>query len=615
MKGFWTIILLLLFFYGQQAAAQPVKNSEIYERCLVNVSKRDFDLNFQTIDLYCQLYTHVQSAEYAKADSMLPVMDSILVNTSDSDFVAFAMLKVATVHGLRERFIPAFTRYQSALKYYMRKDDHEMIVDVLVRIAEHYRSIASFDLAKHHLELAEMRIKDYGEASPKTMARYWHRKAALAVEDGEDVEAAIAHSNKALSYSEPANELEEMATSYLELGYMYYQQRDERSIGYFNEALKIWRRLGLVHYEANTMNNISRLYCQNGRYELCESMLKDLLKLCEKHDLKTVSYDAYRRMADVHVEKGQHDSALLLERRAIEIERKRLIDQFDFAVVELSQKYGTELTTKEMERIASEKEKAVEEAEAQGTTNLQLIVGLGASILLMLALYLMYNRLQAKNRAIEQQQLQIRAKNDELSASLKDKETLLQEVHHRVKNNLQFIMALMEMQLGDEGEANEALLENISRRILAISLVHEQLYAQDEMESVLISSYISDLCEMLDQFVNIHKIPVRFEIDADPIKLDITRSISIGMIIAELVTNSIKHAFNGVESPIIEITLKAGDGHKACHLRVADNGMGVESIDSNGLGMRLVSMFSRQLKAETKKSTKNGVAFEFRFNL
>lgn len=197
----------------------------------------------------------------------------------------------------------------------------------------------------------------------------------------------------------------------------------------------------------------------------------------------------------------------------------------------------------------------------------------------------------------------------------KEKEILIEEINHRVKNNLQFIIAILEMQMNKQysNEALQALL-GTSRRIKAMSLVHELLYTKLNKTGLSMSSYIYELIDNLKEMAEgSNGRSVNIQLSIDDITLDSRRALAIGMIISELVSNSFKHAFKNILKPQIVIQLKTDNSSERIILTVEDNGHGFIQEESNesGLGRRLVDIFSRQLEGTYELITKE----KFRYQL
>jgi two-component sensor histidine kinase len=205
--------------------------------------------------------------------------------------------------------------------------------------------------------------------------------------------------------------------------------------------------------------------------------------------------------------------------------------------------------------------------------------------------------------------------------SLEERKILLGEIHHRVKNNLQTILSLLRLQSGDAPDqgSREALAKAIDR-IQAISMVHERLYKSSDMGSADATGYFSDLTAYLSASLR-ESIggDFGFDLEIERVGLDPDRCIACGLIVSELVTNAVKHAFPSrpaaAASARISISLVAEAGSfKLC---VSDNGIGMPEKAAEGrtvsLGMRIVQALVRQLKGELEVSTGPGAAFTVRF--
>jgi PAS domain S-box-containing protein len=208
-----------------------------------------------------------------------------------------------------------------------------------------------------------------------------------------------------------------------------------------------------------------------------------------------------------------------------------------------------------------------------------------------------------------------------ITASLREKEALLKEIHHRVKNNLQVISSLLRLQ---ERSINEEytreLFAESQRRIQSMALVHEKLYSSGDLARIDFADYARSLATLLFRSFGVMDGSVALRIDApDPVFFSVDTAVPCGLIVNELVTNSLKHAFPLMRSaggpPQIEIGIQC-DPSSRVTLRVADNGAGadVEAIaQSETLGLRLVRTLVRQLNGELAIDAEHGLAFTIGF--
>lgn len=185
---------------------------------------------------------------------------------------------------------------------------------------------------------------------------------------------------------------------------------------------------------------------------------------------------------------------------------------------------------------------------------------------------------------------------ERLRESLSEKELLLREVHHRVKNNMQVISSLLAMQSTGGDEAVAKKLEESQNRIRSIALIHEQLYRSTELEHIDARAYLETLASQLVQSFGIEGITLEVEVDA--LTLDIDQSMACGLIVNELVTNAVKYAFPGGRRGTIRVSLREGaDGERV--LEVKDDGRGLDGplpARSRSLGMSLIATLARQLR-------------------
>lgn len=216
--------------------------------------------------------------------------------------------------------------------------------------------------------------------------------------------------------------------------------------------------------------------------------------------------------------------------------------------------------------------------------------------------------------------LKIRRKSREkLNASLKEKEVLLAEVHHRVKNNMAIVSSLLNLQREEVGdEQTRDMLKNTQNRIHSMALVHEKLYQNKDVSKIDVSSYIHQMVHEIFTSFNISKVDIHLETDIAPLVLDLDTLIPCGLIINELISNSLKHAFKDTDQPAMRITLERRDAHKAV-LTVADNGPGFpEDIDvasAETLGLKLVNALVTQLEGELTLTNGSGATFTIIFKI
>ncbi|WP_254411497.1 tetratricopeptide repeat-containing sensor histidine kinase [Dyadobacter diqingensis] len=287
-------------------------------------------------------------------------------------------------------------------------------------------------------------------------------------------------------------------------------------------------------------------------------------------------------------------------------------------IEELQIKYETEKKERDIKLL-------INQGQLQSTALARNIIIAGV-IILLLIMGMGYNRyrtkrhshnkLQAQQEVINQKNISLENLISEQSKLLKEKEWLLKEIHHRVKNNLQIVMSLLNTQ--SVFIDNEAALKAIrlsQHRMYSMSLIHQKLYESKSVAKVEMPAYITELVEYLRDSYDTSEI-ILFNLDVDFIELDVSQAVPVGLILNEAITNSIKSAFPDGRRGLVKIAMKQTPD-QMISLTVSDNGVGLppdfKVERSNSLGMSLMEGLSRQLRGTFKIESSSGLTIVMSF--
>ena len=216
-----------------------------------------------------------------------------------------------------------------------------------------------------------------------------------------------------------------------------------------------------------------------------------------------------------------------------------------------------------------------------------------------------YEQLEVAHNKLEEQNQLIKTRDEE-------KTTLVKEIHHRVKNNLQIIISLLRLQKGElkSDEAKRHFSEAINR-IMVMSLIHKKLYQQEELSKINIESYLKDLSADITSIADLG-FPIEVKINSNIKNIGLKTIVPLGLLINELMTNSIKHAFFKKENGIININISEVD-ENFLELTYTDNGKWKESKNLNpSFGLELIEILTSQLEGDCKRtSDDNGTTYQF----
>lgn len=211
----------------------------------------------------------------------------------------------------------------------------------------------------------------------------------------------------------------------------------------------------------------------------------------------------------------------------------------------------------------------------------------------------------------------IKERTAEIIKQRDENEVLLKEVHHRVKNNLQIINSLINIQSDyvSDPQASE-LFREIRNRIRTISLVHEKLYKSEDYGNINVNEYIHMLVENLIDTFSLNK-EVNLKLDLEVNHFNLNTIIPLGLLLNELISNSFKYAFNDLENGVISISLKRSHIADQFEMTIADNGKGYDAkifnAESSTLGLELVKILAEQLNGKIEKLEQTGAAYKLVF--
>ena len=246
----------------------------------------------------------------------------------------------------------------------------------------------------------------------------------------------------------------------------------------------------------------------------------------------------------------------------------------------------------------------------QATLVKNLTIGGIVAALVIAGLLYRQSRLRKKNNAV------ITFKNEQLQHFLTEKEWLLKEIHHRVKNNLQIVMSLLNSQSAYiDNEPALTAIHDSQHRVYAMSLIHQKLYGSENVSTIDMSLYIRELVSYLADSFNTGQ-RIRYGLDLAPVVLDVSQAVPLGLILNEAITNSIKYAFPDGRNGIISVALSTITSHEYL-LNISDNGIGIPSNIKNkkpgSLGMSLIAGLAEDLDGKVFIENNNGTTIKIAF--
>ena len=390
-----------------------------------------------------------------------------------------------------------------------------------------------------------------------------------------------------------------ISQTYLKI-YMALKQYDKARV-YCDELIRQTKNPHINLYALSLYYElIARYYIQTANYEYALNYLKKDSALIGSLKSLSGSYQNYKLRFSLDTASGKYPQAIGNLIKANEIKDSIIDETKSRQIAQFEVEFETE---KKESQINLLNEKAVLENTKLRQADFAKNVTIAGVILLFFIAGLLYkqSRLRKKSNVI------VTHKNEQLESLLKEKEWLLKEVHHRVKNNLHMVVCLLKSQAGYLKEDALRAIESSQNRIYAMSLIHQKLYQSDDIGTIDLDIYLRELVSYLtDSFGSPANISIRLQLEK--IKLSLAQAIPLGLIINEAVTNAFKYAFPDDRSGNITIELKQKGNH--IELVIADNGIGMLNLRNDDLpksfGLHLIQGLTTELEGSIRFENDNG---------
>lgn len=454
-------------------------------------------------------------------------------------------------------------------------------------------------------------------------------------------------------------------SAYNNLGYYYFKAaKMDTALFYFNKSLKVAskslsndpvnrnRIIGLVHgniaeifiikkeykkaipllqeevkysLEYNQdKNNLVKAYCLLAEAYINtsakEDVIRDVFKAVEKqllispHSKNKITF--YKQKSAFYKKRKQMDSANFWLNETFKTHNE--IEEFNKARVIKTNELILEINKKDKEIEAFKIEVKNNELLQKNKQQKRLFVFLFIlSILLLISIYGVY-RIKKDKKILLSKNTEIQNKNKEIEKALIEKEILLKEVHHRVKNNLQIISGLLELQnIKVDDQEIKIALEEGKNRIQSVALIHKMMYQSDAISKIQMQEYLEELVAMLKVSYENPQKPIDIIINVEKISIDIAKAVPISLIINEATCNVYKHAFTTETERRLEVVLKQTSSNNELILEIKDNGRGLPKNysleNSKTIGFDLIKGLTRQLKGNLVVKNSNGLTIQIQF--
>ncbi|WP_151996617.1 MULTISPECIES: tetratricopeptide repeat protein [unclassified Imperialibacter] len=443
--------------------------------------------------------------------------------------------------------------------------------------------------AYNNIGLAYMNLKEYDSA------RSYYRRSVAGLKEDDNLRGFGAfYNNMGVTYDE--------------------NLQFDSALYYYTQSLRVKSRSGDKYGVSSTNHNLAVNYRRGGFPEKAIPHERASIALAKQYKFLELRMKSTDGLRESFAATNQIDSAYFYTLVWKELSDSLQRIERGETVMELEAKYESEKKDKEL--ALNQATLAQQQSSLRSEARLRYLL-LGGLVLLTVFLVYAYRSERVKSKSntlLQQKNQEIEEKSLELARSLGEKEALLKEIHHRVKNNLQVISSILNMQSRTTAspEMISAIQEGQSR-VKAMALIHQKLYQTEKLSEIDFREYAEELVQYLSTvFSQSGQAGIVNKVTGSNIKLDIDLAIPLGLILNELISNAYKYAFEGMLGGEISIELtRTADGQ--LQLAVGDNGNGLPhdfSIDKvKSLGLKLVNILTRQLNGQLSFHSVKGAHF------
>ena len=442
----------------------------------------------------------------------------------------------------------------------------------------------------------------------------------------DNIDESINYLEEALIYADMLKSDLMKATIYNNLAVSFYEKKDtELQLYYNNLAIELFKKIEDFNRYVMAMISLADFHTREWNLKESRQILSDALETCrEIQDARGLRL-IYQRMVKLDSLEGDFKSSL-----ANYIQYNRITDSVENIINEnklreLQTKYEVLEKEKEIESLNTENTTHELRITRQKYQNYVLVGGL--SIALLMGGGTLYQvkikerlnkELSIKNNEVEQKNQALIERGKQLQVALDERKVLIKEIHHRVKNNLQLVLSILSLQADqvDDPKVN-LFLERSNARITSMILVHQILYSTDNLNRVNFNEYLNRLVDAIYQSFGFEGKQVTYHINSDDHYFTMDFTVSLGVVINELVFNAFKHAFPGNKPGHLFLNVLM-ENENSLKIEIGDDGIGVpegifEKDSASTYGLKIVDLLVRQLKGKMKINSNNGTTVAIYF--
>jgi len=576
---------------------------------------------------------------------LLTLENSIIINDS---------IQIANTYNNLGSLSCRHGNYPEALNYFYKssiiKDEQflqhpnsknaEKNISTINNIGNIHLRLENYDKALESYQKALQIIEEYPNERQQANAL---NNIAIVYEQTGNYRKALTYFEQALAIDQKRNDRKKIAAIMNNLGLVYEKLGDlNLALHYYKLGLEIKEEIGDKYGISNANKNVGSIYLIYHTYDLAKNYFEKSIDTAKEIGARNIIKDSYKFLAEMYAEQQKYEKAYNYELMYITLKDSILTETTTLEIAELETKYKLDKNEKEKELLIKDNliyKLNIEKANLAKFRSYLLVI-----ILTLLAAFLLMQYLQKRkinlmlelskkdlelkvkertselattNLELENEIVERKKIEEKITESLNEKEVLLREIHHRVKNNLQIISSILNLQTNDDlDERALAMFNHTKDRVYTMSLIHEKLYIENNLARIDLRNYITGLVNYLLGTYQVDRKKIAARVYIDDIFFNVGTAVPCGLIINEIVTNSIKYAFPSDSKGTIFVEMSRDESNQIT-LIAGDDGVSFKQNATEDktetIGLKLIDLLGKQLQAKTEVNTNEGVVYKFEF--
>lgn len=599
--------VLLLYELSREFFNSDIDRAEKYSNRALFLSeklgyKKGIALSYNNLGII-NYYKAIYSVALSYHDRSLELMSEI----GDKKGMAGSHNNKGAVFTQQGNYSQAIEEYLSSLHILEEIDDKEGVGRSYNNIGLVYYLQGNYSQAKDYYSKALNIFEQFDNEA--MISDILNNMGIVSYEEGKYDESLEFHF-RSLNTREEVGNQRGLASSYTNIGDVYAAQETfAKALEFQKKALAIQEELGDKKGMLSSLKGIGTVLSLTGQNKEALEYMEEVKRIAADIGAKKELRDTYDDISNIYTRMGNFKEALSYKNQYAQMNDTLFSEQTEEIATNMEAKFENEKKAREIENLTQK----TEIQELQLARNNILIISFTIGLILALISVVIYARTnREKRKAMELLQEQ----NNNIKRQKEEKEVLLKEIHHRVKNNLQVINSLIRLQCAytDDRIALE-LFDECQNRIISMALIHEKMYEAHDLSNINIQEYVTQLAQNL---LRSYRLNQRIELDIDVklSNLSLDTLIPLGLLLNELISNSLKHAFKNLDEGRINIELERS-ASGMYELTIGDNGVGLPrdfSFQSaHTLGMELIVTLTSQLDGRIERLEREGSWFKIVF--